>query len=247
MLTVNENHYAAACQPRHAHAETTATIVLRGSLRERVGRHDEIASPLSIVLKPRDTEHANEFGDGVHTLQIVLGEGAAAALEDGQPEYRRWGWQHGGPAVPAFLRLLHVRRSVPAGESVEVQVAAFDALASLIAASPCAERSAPRWLRMVRDALNDTPRPDSVRTIAVQAGVHPVYLAREFRRYFGMSITEHVARRRVQCAARLIGTTSRSLSHIAQDAGFSDHSHLCRVFARETGVAPSAYRHLVRS
>jgi CubicO group peptidase (beta-lactamase class C family) len=46
MLRVPENAYPPGLrQPRHAHAETTVTIVIGGSLRERVGRVDEIARP----------------------------------------------------------------------------------------------------------------------------------------------------------------------------------------------------------
>jgi AraC-like DNA-binding protein len=39
--------------------------------------------------------------------------------------------------------------------------------------------------------------------------------------------------------------TDKSLSMIAQDAGFADQPHLSRHFVRETGTTPAAFRRLV--
>ncbi len=192
MLTVRENRYSAERQARHAHAETTVTIVLAGQLREVVGSREEIAHPLSIVLKPRATEHATAFGDGVRTLQIILSEGGAASLERCDDGFRVWRWHHAGPAVPAFLRLLRACRVAPDGDASRdrVETAAYDALAALRLESADAYRGAPpRWLSVARQALDDSSRPPSVKELARGAGVHPVYLARQFRRWFGHSIT----------------------------------------------------------
>jgi AraC family transcriptional regulator len=245
MLIVTENLYSDQRQPRHAHAETTVTLVLAGQLRERVGSREEIARPLSIVLKPRDTEHANEFGDGVRTLQIMLPEDAAAALEAADSGFRAWRWHHAGPAVPAFLRLLRARRSAgfDATGVDRVQTAAYDALAALRLEPVDSRHGAPpRWLAVVAEQLDDAPR--AVRELARDAGVHPVHLARQFRRWFGHSITEHLARRRVQRAAALIAGADWSLSTVSHEAAFTDQPHMCRIFARETGLTPGAYRAL---
>jgi AraC family transcriptional regulator len=77
------------------------------------------------------------------------------------------------------------------------------------------------------------------------ADVHPVYLARQFRRWFGCSITEHVGRRRVQRAAAAIATSAGSLSVISYQNGFADQPHMSRVFSREVGVTPATFRALV--
>src|SRR6185503_363546 len=111
MLRVSEHQYRSLRQPRHAHAETTVTIVLAGSLRERVGSSEEVARALSIVVKPRDTEHANEFADDVRTLQIVLPAEHTSQLEEWERGLTQWRWQHAGPAVPAFMHLLGLVRS----------------------------------------------------------------------------------------------------------------------------------------
>jgi hypothetical protein len=60
---VREVTYSAnLLQARHAHEETTITLVVAGSLRETVGRAQEIARALSIVVNPGDTERADQVG-----------------------------------------------------------------------------------------------------------------------------------------------------------------------------------------
>ena len=248
MLTIHENRYSSEIQPRHSHAETTVTILLAGQLREQVGSLEEIARPLSIVVKPRDTEHANEFGAGVRTLQIKLSPDASASLESADKSFREWRWQHAGPAVPAFLRVLKVLRA-PSDEDCradQLEEAAFDALASLtLEPGETCRGAAPRWLVEIKETLDDSMRPPSVKQLATRAGVHSVYLARQFRRWFGHSITEHLARRRLQRVAGLMGCPDKPLSVVAYESGFADQSHMCRFLSRETGLTPKAYRALV--
>lgn len=247
MLTVKENRYACQRQTRHAHAETTVTVVLAGQLRERVGLREEIARPLSIVVKPRDTEHANEFGSGVRTLQLILSDSAAAKLEDADGSFRRWRWHHGGPAVPTFLHLLRlVRAGADQNYAPRVEEAAFEALAALtVEAADSARGSPPGWLVEIKQALDDSTLPPSVKQLATSAHVHPVYLARQFRRWFGHSIRQHIVRQRAQRAAALIVGSSAPLAWVAYTSGFADQAHMCRIISRETGLTPNSYRTLV--
>ncbi|HET6701301.1 MAG TPA: helix-turn-helix transcriptional regulator, partial [Gemmatimonadaceae bacterium] len=86
-----------------------------------------------------------------------------------------------------------------------------------------------------------------VREIAARAGVHPVYLARRFRRFFGSSVVSYLQRGRVTRAADLIASSSLPLSTVAFEAGFADQSHLNRSFRAGTGFTPGAYAGFIRS
>jgi AraC family transcriptional regulator len=55
-----------------------------------------------------------------------------------------------------------------------------------------------------------------------------------------------VRRLRVDWALRELSTSARSLSEIALDAGFADQSHFTRVFKRQVGVSPGAFRRSAR-
>jgi AraC family transcriptional regulator len=244
-LRVSEIAYHAdVWQPRHAHEQTTVTLVLGGALRESVGRHEEVARALSVVVKPAGTEHADRFGrQGARTLQIGLETRFAAGLSDWDSRLGHWRWHHAGPAVPAFLRLLSVfRREGSSARDVEDGV--YDVLAVLSQPLDRVEsKSPPRWLELVRDELDASGRV-AVRDLARSARVHPVYLARQFRRFFGCSITEHARRRRVQVVAQQLSGSDTPLSVVSYTSGFADQSHMCRIFKSDTGLTPGVFRRL---
>lgn len=234
-------------QPRHAHAETTVTLVVAGSLRETVGRAQETARALSIVVKPGDTEHADQFGPrGTRTVQIGLTSEEGKSLREWEPAARQWRWTHAGPAVPAFLRLLAFLRTSP-NDDVLLERAVMDVLSSLRELRGETRGDPPVWLAQVREEMDDVGAGVRVRDVAARAGVHPVYLARQFRRYFGSSVVSYLQRRRVTRAADLIASSCLPLSTVAFQAGFADQSHLNRSFRSGTGFTPGAYAGFIRS
>jgi AraC-like DNA-binding protein len=82
----------------------------------------------------------------------------------------------------------------------------------------------------------------TVAELAADAGVHPVYFARVFRRAMGMPPSRFVVEARLERASARLLRSDATLSAIAHGAGYSDHSHFCRQFRRQFGITPSAYR-----
>src|SRR4029077_10002361 len=65
--------------------------------------------------------------------------------------------------------------------------------------------TAPGWIASVRDAVQDAPaEAPSLAALGEMVGKHPVHVAREFRRQFGISIGEFRRRRRLERAAELL-------------------------------------------
>ena len=84
-----------------------------------------------------------------------------------------------------------------------------------------------------------------IASIAGAVDVHPVHLARVFRRHHDCSPGEFLRRVRIQRACRLLAESPESLSAIAYETGYADQSHFTRHFKRAVGVPPGAYRRLV--
>ena len=84
-------------------------------------------------------------------------------------------------------------------------------------------------------------------TVATRVGVHPVHLARTFRRVYDTTFTGYLRDVRLDFARRQLSLTSMPLGEIALAAGFCDQSHFCRLFRRATGLSPAAYRHALRA
>jgi AraC-like DNA-binding protein len=86
--------------------------------------------------------------------------------------------------------------------------------------------------------------PLHVQDLAAVARLSPGHFAHAFKRAFDEPPLAHVTRRRLAraCARMLVG--DESLSRIAQECGFCDHSHFTRRFHRTLGMAPQRWRRL---
>jgi AraC-like DNA-binding protein len=80
------------------------------------------------------------------------------------------------------------------------------------------------------------------RDLSAVAQRSPAHFSRSFKRALGEPPHAYVIRRRLERACHLMVTTSEPLSEIALSVGFSDQSHLCRLFRRAFGQSPSIWR-----
>ena len=102
---------------------------------------------------------------------------------------------------------------------------------------------APDWLERARDYLHDNfSRRMGLSAVAAAIGRHPAHVAQHFRRRYGLSIGEYVRRLRVDHVARRLVSSRASLAELAGEAGFTDQSHMQRIFKAQLGVTPGAYR-----
>lgn len=100
--------------------------------------------------------------------------------------------------------------------------------------------------RLVRQAMaylhEHYPESITRRDIAQHVGLAEDYLTHCFRQELGMTPIAYLNRYRVNQAKLLLKETPRSITEIAMDVGFSDSGYFSRVFRREIGVTPDAFR-----
>ena len=80
------------------------------------------------------------------------------------------------------------------------------------------------------------------RDIAEHVGLDEDYLTYCFRQELGVTPIAYLNRYRVNLAKTLLKQTNQSVTEIALAVGFSDSGYFSRVFRREVGMAPDAYR-----
>lgn len=80
--------------------------------------------------------------------------------------------------------------------------------------------------------------------LAKVAGLSLYCFARRFRETFGMPPHEYVLNERLEFAKSLLVNSKRPLKDIAVQSGFSDQSHMTRVFRSRAQVTPGQFREL---
>jgi len=98
--------------------------------------------------------------------------------------------------------------------------------------------------RHVDSHLDD---PDlTTATIAAALGYHPDHLGRAFRNDATVPITTYIHQERVDRARGLLRSTEVPIDRVAAACGFRDVRYFRRIFLRQAGVSPSAYRSVHR-
>lgn len=77
--------------------------------------------------------------------------------------------------------------------------------------------------------------------------LHPVYFSKKFAESFGMSPMKALRKIRIDEVNRLLSLTDLSIEEISEKTGFASGAYLCRVFSKEIGMTPSAYRKSFKS
>ena len=82
----------------------------------------------------------------------------------------------------------------------------------------------------------------SMKEMADLCHLSPSYFSRTFNRETGESCANYINRRKIALAKELLRETSKSISQIAEEAGYINISNFIAVFKRLEGVTPSVYR-----
>lgn len=85
-----------------------------------------------------------------------------------------------------------------------------------------------------------------VEELAAMCNMSYSYFAKNFKQYYGRSCKEYIEFIRVCKAEDLLLFTDYDLSYISQETGFSDSSHLIKIFKKWKGITPKQFkmRHL---
>jgi AraC family transcriptional regulator len=235
--------------PSHSHELHSFYVVLDGALTEFSRDAEWVIDGHSVVFTPAGHVHHNAFHDDGGRCFLVeftspwIERFSASGVRFDQPRLVV------ASDVALLARRLYAQfRDPDPGWTLTVEGLALEILASFLRESH--KRVAddlPRWLSHARDLLQDHPTDRlSLAGIAAEVGVHPVHLARTFRKRFRCTLGEYQRRVRIERAARQLTTNELSLAEIALANGFVDQAHFTRVFKSLTGWSPGKYRTALR-
>lgn len=231
--------------PEHSHELFHFCLVRGGSYTEYCGRKARECATLSLISHPPDETHSSLYHErGASSFVIELEESWLELAREHSVVLDEAIYFRSGVPVWLAARLYGEFRSTDKASPLAIQGLTLELLAaaSRRPTTP-AERKPPRWLARTIDVLRaSVPREPSLRELARAAGVHPVHLARTFRRHLNCTLGEYAQRLRVEAACRELSLTDAPLSQIALSVGYCDQSHFARNFKKSTGLTPSQYR-----
>ena len=247
-VSLAENSYAAGLRvAAHAHDAPLLSLVLQGSATEEIGTRSRELGAHSLLYTPSYATHGHRFLTPGRWLNIQFTAGWFARVEAGEGILPTASQLVRGAAVTWASRLGAELREPDAVSRFAIEGALLLLVAELSRLPELGERRRPRWLSVVEDAIEaSVAEPPTVADLAALAGVHASHLLRAFRRHHGTTVANYARRRRIERARAEMATSTRPLSMIALDAGFSDQSHFTRVFRAAFGETPGQYARSLR-
>ena len=245
-LRLTEVTYAPGLRlPQHSHEQSCFCFLLHGLYDITCGKQILLRKPGSLTFTASGEIHSNR----IHSQEVRCFSIEITRLwlerANGHLKFMRGPVQFDSGSLPWLaMRLYREFRQDDDLTPLAVEGLALELLAGAARqGAHVSENGTASWLSKARDFLNERfQEPLTLAGVAEFAGVHPVSLARAFRRTHHCTVGEYVRKLRIEFACQKLTASDASLVEIAFSAGFSEHSHLCRTFKRLTGLTPSEYR-----
>jgi AraC-like DNA-binding protein len=228
---------------RHWHGTYGFGVMEQGAHRSASGRGmvDAYAGDV-ITTNPGEVHDGRPFGGPARRWRIVsVDRDVMAAITGRSAEIAR--------PVIRDARLARVlrrlfRRIERGSEALASEEALVESCVLLMTrhGTACAAREAPADVRRVRERLADELcDPPSLAEMAAMTGLSRYQVLRRFEKAYGLPPHAWLMQRRAERARKLIGR-GVGLGEAAAACGFADQSHMTRVFARQFGFTPGAWR-----
>jgi len=238
--------------PRHDHECANINFTIKGSFREIFGSHPQEAIASSILVKPAGEHHANQYGAaGAHGFIIEVLPGKLEIIHRFSKLFDAPSHIRGG-LLPTLAKKIYREFCSMNGAAAELMIEGLvlEMLAEATRREIKLSSSAtpPRWLREARDFLRaNFAERVSLSKVAAVVDINPTYLARMFRKFYGCAVGEYVRRLQLECAARELSKSNRTLAEISAATGFYDQSHFTNAFKLYTKLTPTEFRAFARN
>jgi len=100
--------------------------------------------------------------------------------------------------------------------------------------------------RIIREAMvyinANLNTPLKMEEIAEVVSFSPQHLTRMFKEELGMTLSDYITQVRIEEAKRLLRISDFSITEISDHLNFYDSTYFTKVFKKETGITPTAFR-----
>ena len=255
--------------PLHCHDFTELVMVQRGQARHLVGDASHMITAGDVFVIPPSLPHGYEDATDLHIVNVLVGrelvekvlfkelddlvgmralfavEPQVRATGQCSPQLHCTGDQF--KQLEILIDQLIAEQQYKRPGSVGTARALLIVLMSNLARWYVRPTAAPaRKIMELASVLNyiDGHTDESLHLdqLSELAQVSPRTLLRRFKESLGMTPKAYVLQARLHRARDLLRESRNSITEIAHEVGFCDHSHLTKAFQKQFGLSPKHYR-----
>ncbi len=232
--------------PLHTHENAHFLFVIKGEYEATVKDKKQCFSSSAMLYYPAGTTHRDHFykAEERRFLTISLTSETNKNLLE---EINFIDYSREFNNLEITLLGKRICREIQSLDSLSPIV--LDAMANemLVFAARNLEKSdkPPAWLKTAHEFIKDCCAESiTIAEIASTVGVHPLHLARAFRRFFNCSPGEYLRKCRIELASNLLLNSNETLVEVALTCGFKDQSQFTKSFKQITGITPAKFRQM---
>ena len=240
---VDHDYPELAERASHSHPWLHLTMVRQGYYRRKLGGRSADYKAGTLTFLQTNDSHMDSYAPGSKCLHVVI------PCEVERRLTCDFGTQGAAAEIPpslsaSFSIALQREFKYPDPDSpLIVEALLFDLVSRHLDVIRERSYARPRWLGLLLEYLDDTFEQEwSLKNMAAEMGVHPVYLCRTFSEHFDCTLGQYIRKHRLLRGWQLLTIGESTLAEIASQSGFADQSHFARAFKNHFGITPGESR-----
>lgn len=218
----------------HFHNNFHLSAILRGGNLESRKSADIQVLPGKLLVYPQGEIHRNrftEFPSKNLNLEIKDTFFKECDLKPGEMNFTRH------DTICSYFNLIKIYRELMINDQYTRDTIHIS-LRSMFSKKENT-KAKPPWLKKLHEIIEDQwDKFVPLQELASELQVHPVTVSKYFRTHYHCTLADYLRKIKVEKALHLILHTNKSATEIAFICGFSDQSHMTRLFRFYVGFTP---------
>jgi len=232
------NYSKPVSEEWHSHEDIHLSLILQGGNLESRKKEDTQVSSGKIIAYNEGEIHRNRFtAFPSKNLNLELKSDFFSENDLNFNDLNLSGTKN----IEAYLELIKIHNELHINDHYTFDSIQLS-LKSLFTTNNLSSNK-PMWIKSLKEIIEDRWNEFiSLDELALILNVHPVTISKYFKKYYNGSLGDYMRKVKVQKALHYLFHTNMPITEIAFTCGFSDHSHMIRVFKMYVGYNPKSIR-----